>query len=116
MLVVMLSACEATSNAELPLPSGDYVFVHKFAEAEHSEIPSIELTVQIRERHIVVINNDRTDVFPRGLIEEGTLIWHAASAQWIIGDSPADADAPVVGGCSDGPSVVDLQRRIYWTC
>lgn len=21
-----------------------------------------------------------------------------------------------VGGCSDGPEVIDLEERIYWTC
>ena len=24
--------------------------------------------------------------------------------------------ATEVGGCSDGPEVVDLKKRIYWTC
>ena len=74
------------------------------------------LAAQIRGRHIVLINNDRADVFPAGLIAEGTLMWHAASGQWIIGTAPADADATEVGGCSDGPDVIDLQSRVYWTC
>lgn len=32
------------------------------------------------------------------------------------GQYPSDADAPQVGGCSEGPDVVDLVRKIYWTC
>jgi hypothetical protein len=114
LLIVTASACENTSSPEPPLLNGEYSFTHRFAE--HPDIPSIQLTVQINGRRIVLTNNDRTDVFPAGLIEEGTLMWHASSAQWIIGSSAADADASEVGGCSDGPSVVDLQRRIYWTC
>jgi hypothetical protein len=114
LLVGMVSACGAKSNLELPLPSGDYVFLHRFAE--HPEMASIELTAQIRGRHIVLVNNDGTDIFPRGVIEEGILMWHSSSAQWIIGTNPADTEAPEVGGCSEGPAVVDLQRRIYWTC
>ena len=114
LLAVVVSACQ--SSKEPPLPSGDYVFTHKFAEAEQSSIPSIKVDVQIRGRHIVLINNDRTDVFPAGLLEEGTLMWHAASSQWIIGRDPTDEHAPEVGGCSTGPSVIDLGRRIYWTC
>jgi hypothetical protein len=113
-LTVITSACENTSSPEPPLPTGEYSFAHRFAE--HPEIPSIQLTVRIDGPRIVLINNDRTDVFPAGLIEEGTLMWHASSAQWIIGSNAADADASDVGGCSDGPSVVDLRRRIYWTC
>ena len=114
LLALAITACQ--SSAEPPLPSGDYVFVHRFAEAEQSNIPSIKLDVQIQGRHIVLINNDKTDVFPAGVIEEGTLMWHASSHQWIIGTEPADADTPEVGGCSDGPAVVDLERKIYWTC
>ena len=110
--VLAISACE--SAPEPPLSSGDYKFVHRFEE--HPNIPSILLDVQIRGRHIVVINNDRTDVFPAGLIEEGTLMWHAGSGQWIIGMKPDDAHATDVGGCSDGPEVVDLQARVFWTC
>jgi hypothetical protein len=112
--VLVISACQ--SDVEPPLPSGDYVFMHKFAEAEQSNIPSIKLDVQIRGRHIVLINHDKTDVFAGGVIKEGTLMWHAASGQWIIATEPTAADAPDVGGCSDGPEVVDLERRIYWTC
>ena len=114
LLALAITACQ--SSAEPPLSSGDYVFVHRFAEAEQSTIPSIKLDVQIRGRHIVLTNNDKTEVFPAGVIEEGTLMWHASSHQWIIGTEPADADAPEVGGCSDGPAVVDLERKIYWTC
>jgi hypothetical protein len=114
LLVLAISACQ--SSPEPPLPSGEYVFEHKFAEAEQSSIPSIKLDVQIQGRHVVLINNDRTDVFPAGIIKEGTLMWHAASGQWIIAKEPTDAEAAAVGGCSDGPELVDLERRIYWTC
>ena len=54
--------------------------------------------------------------FSRGVIAEGELTWHARSRQWIIGVESADKDADEVGGCSDGPEVVDLVARVYWTC
>jgi hypothetical protein len=115
LLVCAMPACrDASSGPEPPLPDGDYSFTHRFEE--HPDIPSIQVSVRIRGREIVVVNNDRTDVFPAGLLENGTLLWHARSAQWIIGANATDADAPQVGGCSAGPSVVDLERRIYWTC
>jgi hypothetical protein len=114
LLALGISACAGRSNVEPPLASGDYTFAHRFAE--HPNIPSIELAAQIRGRHIVLINNDGTDVFPRGIIAKGTLTWHAASSQWIISREPTDADAAEVGGCSGGPEVVDLQHRVYWTC
>jgi hypothetical protein len=113
-LALAVAACQ--SSTEPPLASGEYVFVHKFAEAEQSNIPSIKLDVQIRGRHIVLTNNNESSAFPAGVIAEGTLMWHAGSGQWIIGTEPADAEAPEVGGCSDGPEVVDLERKVYWTC
>ena len=112
--LLAIAACQ--SSTEPPLASGDCVFEHRFAEAEHSNIPSIKLNVQIRGRQITLTNSDKTDVFPAGVIEEGTLMWHATSGQWIIGTAPGDVDAPEAGGCSDGPAVVDLERKIYWTC
>lgn len=39
-----------------------------------------------------------------------------AALQWVIVRSEADRHATEVGGCSDGPEVVDLQQKIYWTC
>ena len=35
-----------------------------------------------------------------------------AVAPVVTGDAGADE----VGGCSDGPTVIDLVARIYWTC
>jgi hypothetical protein len=114
LMTLLVSACAGESGPEPPLRSGDYAFVHRFAE--HPSIEGIELAARIRGRHIVLVNDDKTDLLPAGVIAEGTLMWHAASEQWIIGMSPGDANAADVGGCSDGPEVVDLERRIYWTC
>ena len=114
LVVATIGVGGCTSEAQPSLVSGDYVFAHRFEE--HPDIPSTELAVQIRGRQVTIINNGPTDVFPRGLIEQGTLIWHAKSGQWIIGTNAADANAADLGGCSDGPSIIDLQRKIYWTC
>ena len=110
------SSCRGSESDDPLLPSGDYVFMHKFAEGEQVRFPGSPVTVRIDGRHIVVINNESTSVFPVGVIDQGTLMWHAASRQWIIGTEADDADAAQVGGCSDGPLVVDLKRRIFWTC
>ncbi|HEY0682600.1 MAG TPA: hypothetical protein VGD45_09725 [Steroidobacter sp.] len=110
----LAAGCANLSGRPVPLASGDYPFVHKYAE--HPDMPSIELTAQIRGHHIRLINYSQSAVFPIGVIDEGDLLWHASSEQWIIGETAADASASEVGGCSDGPTVVDLERRIYWTC
>lgn len=77
---------------------------------------SIKLIAEISDDYIELTNADSDAVFSFGLVEKGTLVWHAASHQWIIGLSEEDRNASDVGGCSDGPSVVDLVELVYWTC
>jgi len=77
---------------------------------------SITLTAKISGRRIKLINNSQSSVFPKGVIASGKLMWHSSSSQWIIGQSKSDPFAKEAGGCSDGPEVVDLQLKIYWTC
>lgn len=115
-LFIALAASSLASAVEpmLPIRSGLYAFQHKFAE--QPEAPSIRLLAQISGRHIVLINEAQSSVFPKGVIAEGNLMWHAKSGQWIISQSPLDRLADEVGGCSDGPEVVDLEHRVYWTC
>lgn len=105
-----LSACAPAS----PIPSGQYIFQHRFAE--HPTLPSVPLTARIDALHITLINQTRSDIFHMGIVAEGTLMWHAPSKQWIIGDKDSDRHVRDVGGCSDGPEVIDLQQKIYWTC
>ena len=77
---------------------------------------SITLVAEIIDDYIELTNADSDAVFDFGIMAKGKLVWHAKSSQWIIATSHADRDADDVGGCSDGPDVVDLQNRIYWTC
>ncbi len=77
---------------------------------------SFQLTAKISGRHIVLINDGQSNIFPKGVIAEGILTWHSKSKQWIISDNKSDRYAKDVGGCSNGPEVVDLKKRVYWTC
>jgi hypothetical protein len=114
--LTLLAVSFSVSAAEPrpPLPSGHYTFQHK--HAEHPNLQSISLKAKVKGRHITLINEGHSAVFPRGVIAEGTFLWHQPSKQWIIGHSKADQAAKEVGGCSDGPEVVDLENRIYWSC
>jgi hypothetical protein len=98
----------------LPIASGTYRFEHKFAEQPNTK--SIPLLGIVKGRKIELINRTQSKVFPLGSIAQGTLTWHAASKQWIIGLNKSDKLAVHVGGCSDGPEVIDLIKKIYWTC
>jgi len=115
MLFVLFTSCiAAATTPRQPLQSGTYTFQHKFAE--HPGMQSITLTAKISGRRIKLINNSQSSVFPKGVIASGKLMWHSSSSQWIIGQSKSDQFAKEAGGCSDGPEVVNLQLKIYWTC
>jgi hypothetical protein len=90
------------------------MFQHRYAE--QPTMPSFWLKATLRGKRIVLRNPKAAGPFPAGVLAEGELMWHPASRQWIIGTDRADSSARDVGGCSDGPEVVDLVRRIYWTC
>ena len=109
-----LTAYSAEPKQYLPLKSGTYNFKHKFAE--QPDASSSPLVVKIKENHIAVYNRGSSAVFPKGLIEKGILMFHQKSKTWIISTSAEDINAEEVGGCSDGPTMVDLMNKIYWSC
>ena len=113
-IALVATSGQAGSAPRPPIQPGQYTFQHRFAE--HPGIRSISVTARIDGIHIVLTNHGPPDVFPKGVVAEGTLMWHAGARQWIIGHEPSDRHAKEVGGCSDGPEVIDLRTLIYWTC
>ena len=111
-ILLALAAC--ASQPPLPIAPGVYRFQLRFAE--HPSMQGGEVGATVDGRRIQIVDDGDSSVFPPGLIEAGTLMWHARSREWIIVSQPGDADADEVGGCSDGPAVVDLVARVYWTC
>ena len=114
LLALLATGCASSFGTDIPLASGSYVFQHRFAE--HPQMSSITFNVTIDGDKITLTNPKAADPFPAGIIEQGQLVWHQASSSWIIAHSDADQFAPEVGGCSEGPHVVDLHAKVYWTC
>jgi hypothetical protein len=108
------SVCARANDVSPPIAEGHYIFLVRFAE--HRNMMGGQVEVEIRGGHILVTSKPNASVFPAGVVDEGILLWHATSKQWIIGENKADADIAEVGGCSDGPYVVDLERKVFWTC
>jgi len=110
----LASAFAVAAQPRLPIHSGQYVFAHRFAEQPNMLLTPV--TVRIHGHHIVVICEKKCDGFPKGVIDEGTLMWNTRNQEWIVGESDSDRHADEVGGCSDGPAEIDLKNRVYWTC
>lgn len=117
-LLVCVSYLPMAVRADPPFPirTGQYQFQMK--DAEFPTMPSVSVRVTVDGTHVeVVVADPLSNVFPNGaLIDEGILMWHPASHHWIIGHDASDRNAAEVGGCSAGPAVVDVKKRIYWTC
>jgi hypothetical protein len=113
VMTAMTSAMAATAPP-LPIHSGQYVF--QLRHAEQPNMPGIKLIARIHGHHIILINKSKSDIFPKGVIADGQLMWNADAGHWIIGYSDSDRYTKEVGGCSGGPEVVDLRKRIYWAC
>jgi hypothetical protein len=113
-LIISLLLAVNGFTKDMAISDGEYVFQHKFAE--HPNMSSIQLNVIVKGVLVTVINADDDAIFPLGIIDHGELFWHKGSSKWIIVYSPEDKDAKDVGGCSAGPSVIDLKEKVYWTC
>ena len=109
--VIWVVTAAYASASQLPIRSGEYTFQLKYEE--QPDFPGTPLIVKIVGRHITIINTKQSTTFPLGVIDEGTLTWHAKSKQWIIGDGTDDSTEDV-GACTGGPPVIDLRHRIYW--
>ena len=114
IIAMIVSVDGIASTPHQPLRSGQYTFQHRFAAQPN--FPSIPLMVKISGNHITLINQSDSAFMPKGVIDRGTLMWHSKSKQWIVGHTGLDRRAEEVGDCANGPAIVDLQKRIYWTC
>ena len=80
--VIILQSLVSVASAKeppLPIPSGIYTFQHKYAE--QPDMPSFALTATIKGRRIALVNKTESQVFPKGEIASGTLMWHTKSKQ-----------------------------------
>lgn len=110
----VLEVVKPIANMPAALADGTYVFSHRFAE--HPNMKSISLEAIIKNGEISLINKGPSDIFSKGVIKKGEMFWHEKSGEWIILSTAEDKHAEHVGGCTDGPEVIDMAKKIYWTC
>src|SRR5262245_48796850 len=106
VFVTLLSAsvCLASDPPKAPLKSGTYRFQWK--DAEFANSPGFPVKVEIDGERIRVVNEQKDRAAPVGTLDEGVLMWHAQSKQWILGHDESDKFAPTVGGCGDSDPYV----------
>ncbi|UAY50938.1 calycin-like domain-containing protein [Ferruginibacter albus] len=116
-LAIIFFAFTCFSSFGQKLKDGTYTFSIRDFEYENAPIVA-KCKVVIKGDSIKVIYTDSTltlikygDVF-----DEGILIKHRKTKQWIIAHSMKDMNAKEVGACSGGPMVIDLKKKEIWYC
>ena len=96
---------------------GSYTYSIAYAEWGGKTLGST-CTVKIKGDSIFVIHNGNKSVTGKKgeIFDQGIIMKHKKTGKWIIGHNIKDKDAKEIGGCSDGPSVIDFSRKIYWSC
>jgi len=96
---------------------GSYAYKVAFAEWKGESLGAT-CTVKIKGDSITVIHNgDKNLTGKKGsIIAQGIIMKHTKSGKWIIGHSSKDKEAKDIGGCSDGPAIIDFTNKKFWTC
>ena len=50
------------------------------------------------------------------ILDEGIIMKHQKTGKWIIGRSQKDKSAKEIGGCGDGPTVIDFKKKTWLGC
>ena len=96
---------------------GTYTYSIAFEEW-HGKSLNATCTVQIKGDSIKIINNGTGNLTSKkgDIIDEGILMKHTKTGKRIIGHSAKDKNAKEIGGCSEGPSVIDFNQKKFWSC
>lgn len=111
VLIILLLCCAGELRAQLP-EDGTYTYSYCYKEW-HACVNTC--TVIIKGDSVTVISNEDQSV-PKGeIIDKGILIQHT-SGKWIIGQKPEDKNAKRIGGCGNGPSIIDFKKKRFKGC
>lgn len=115
-LIIFLSFISILSYSQKP-PDGTYTYKVAFDEWGGRSLGAT-VTVVIKGDSIRVIHNGRPGLSGKKgeVIDAGIILKHSRTGKWIIGKKKEDVNAAEIGGCSDGPSVIDFKRKIFRLC
>ena len=104
------------THAQKP-KDGTYTYSIAFAEWQGKSLGAT-CTVIIKGDSIKVIHNGKGNLTGKkgDILAQGIIMKHSKTGKWIIGHNIKDKDAKEIGGCSDGPSVIDFKGKKFWSC
>ena len=109
-------ATTAATSAQIP-KSGTYIYKIAFAEANGKSLGATCIVV-IKGDKIKIVHDGKASLTGQkgDIIEQGIIMKHVRTGKWIIGHSSKDKYAIDIGGCSEGPSILDFRHKIFWMC
>ena len=115
VLFLFICICLVT-HAQRP-KDGTYTYSIAFEESNGKSLGAT-CTVVIKGDSIMIIHNGKGNLTgKRGdIIDQGIIMKHIQSGKWIIGHSLKDRSSKEIGGCSDGPSIIDFKHKRFWSC
>jgi hypothetical protein len=117
LLYLFLSLCASIITAAQKPKDGTYTYSIAFAEWGGKSLGATCI-VKVKGDSIKVIDDGKGNLTGNkgDIIDEGIIIKHTKTGKWIIGHSKKDKDAKRIGGCSDGPSIIDFKNKKFWSC
>tara|TARA_B100000809_G_C15028220_1_gene490984 strand:- start:291 stop:647 length:357 start_codon:yes stop_codon:yes gene_type:complete len=115
LLLIIVLLVTGLNGFGQDLKDGTYTFDIAFAEWGGKSLGST-CSVIIKGDSITVINDGSLSGEKGEIIEKGTLMIHKDTGKWIITHSKSDINAEEVGGCSDGPTEIDIKNKKLWLC
>lgn len=115
LISTLLLLVSITSLAQKP-KDGTYTYSIAFEEWQGKSLGAT-CTVIIKGDSIKVVHNGKGNLTGKkgDIIDEGMIMKHK-TGKWIIGHDAKDKNADDIGGCSDGPRVIDFKRKKVWSC
>jgi hypothetical protein len=96
--------------------SGTYRYDMAFAEWDGKSMGEKVTVIVTGDSIRVVYEGDGTLTAEKGeILEEGRILKHKSGA-WIIAHHEHEANLDEIGGCSDGPRIIDFKNQKFWFC
>ena len=117
LYLVFLFCCTLILSYAQKPKDGTYTYAIAWAEWGGKTLGAT-CTVIIKGDRIKVIHNGKPGVTGKkgDIYAEGIIMKHSKTGKWIIGNSKKDKDAKEIGGCSEGPPVIDFKEKLFWSC
>ena len=101
-------------NDDIIPNNGEYLYSVEFAES--GMITKNAVKIIINNSKIKIINNGILSGKKDEIIDEGFIMKHKKSGEWIIAHNEKDTLSKEIGGCSDGPLVINFKKKILFMC